>query len=158
VSLRAVQAWVKKSDLARQARLSAEKGGRVASESDDDSVPYPDPVVFTDVQVVVTVHVDDRASTGDDAAVAVYRERLHKRIEEYYGLDVEVDRARRRTRLCAQSYIERMLVKLGVAKVPVTQTPLPVDLVLQKMVGPSTDKKLHVRYREVTVGACCTQQ
>jgi hypothetical protein len=134
-----------------KARLEALEKANI--EGDE---PYPAPVVFGDVAVIVTVHVDDFASTGNDSAVAEYRRQLHERfpctggpIGEYYGLDVEVDRKRRVTRLSAKSYIGRMLVKLGIKCVPKTKTPMHEDLELPKLAGPCTNKKLHSRYRTV---------
>jgi hypothetical protein len=72
--------------------------------------PHPAPVILGDLEVMVTVHVDDFASTGEDKAVAEYRKQLYKRfpctggpISEYYGLDVKIDRERGITTLSAES-------------------------------------------------------
>lgn len=116
--------------------------------------PYPAPIVLGDVSVMVTVHVDDFASTGDDAAVTEYRRRLYKRfpctggpIKEYYGLDVLIDRKKGVTKLSASSYVKRMLKKLGIKKTTKVSTPMVLDVELKKLEGECTDRALQRRYR-----------
>jgi hypothetical protein len=92
-------------------------------------------MVLGDVNVMVTVHVDDFASTGDGAAVTEYRRRLYERfpctgglIKGYYGLDVLIDRKKGVTKLSASSYVKRMLKKLGIK----VSTPMVLDVELKK--------------------------
>jgi hypothetical protein len=118
---------------------------------------YPPPVVLGDVQVLVCVHVDDFASTGEDVALARYRKELHKRfpctggqICEYYGLDVRVDKEKGETSVSAESYIGRMVAKLGIKVIPKVETPMDPDLVLERLEGECKDKALQKRFRTVT--------
>jgi hypothetical protein len=127
-----------------------------SSADSDETNPYPEPLVLGDVAVVVTVHVDDFASTGDDKPLAEYRRRLHKRfpctgglIDEYYGLGVKVDRVKGVCSLSACSYIGRMLKKLGVTKYPQVNTPWAADLELERLQGDGVNKALQSRYRTV---------
>jgi hypothetical protein len=120
------------------------------------NLAYHAPETWGDIEVAVTVHVDDIASTGEDKAVGEYRKRLHERfpctggpITEYYGLDVGVDRKRGVVRLRTQSYIGRMLHKLGITTVPKTFSPMDPDLELPKLTGECKQKALHARYRTV---------
>jgi hypothetical protein len=129
---------------------------REAAAQGDRDEAYPAPVVWGDVEVGATVHVDDIASVGDDGPVKEFRKKLHSRfpctggpISEYYGLDVSVDRKRGLVRLGARSYIGRMLHKLGVTSVPNTATPMDSELELKKHPGECKKKDLQSRYRTV---------
>jgi hypothetical protein len=133
-----------------RARITAlEKAGG------DHEAVYPAPVELGDVSVAVVLHVDDFASTGEDGAVAEYRQQLHKRfimtgglIKEYYGLDVQVRDGE--ITLGGTGYIGRMLTKLGVLQVPPgVVTPMAEELVLERLEGECQNKALHSRYRTV---------
>jgi transposase InsO family protein len=108
-----------------------------------------------DKTLVVVVHVDDFLSTGTPAALKKYRDALHHEfkmtggpVTEYFGLDVKIDKTRRRASLSAQTYIINMVKKLGISPKKVS-TPLEPDAPLQRMPGITTDKVLQKRYRSL---------
>ena len=114
-----------------------------------------DECLFTKDGIAVVVHVDDFLSTGTDAALKDFRDRIRDRfkmtggrVTEYFGLDVEVNPVRGRATLSAKSYIGRMIVKLGITPKK-WRTPMEVDAPLPKLRGECMDKQLHKRYRSL---------
>jgi hypothetical protein len=114
-----------------------------------------DECLFTKTGIAVVVHVDDFLSTGTDANLAVFRQRIRDKftmtggpVTEYFGLDINVCTDKGVVTLSAQSYIERMLAKLEIAPRR-WSTPMEVDNPLPKIAGECTDKALQKRYRQL---------
>jgi hypothetical protein len=127
-----------------------EKQGLTPSENDE--------CLFTnkDKTLVVVVHVDDFLSTGTPAALAKYRKALHHafkmtgdKVKEYFGLDVHIDKNRKRAALSAKTYITNMVKKLGISEKKGVHTPLDPENPLPRIPGLTKDKVLQKRYRSL---------
>ena len=106
-----------------------------------------DECLFTGPGLYIIVHVDDFCCTGEDHAVAKFRQRLYERfdmtggpITEYYGLQVTVDREQGTTAINARAYIRSLVKKLQHQPRKVS-TPMERDIHLPKMEGECKDPK-----------------
>ena len=117
-----------------------------------------DECMFTnkDKTLVVVVHVDDFMCTGTPAEIKKYRDALHYRFTmtggkatEYFGLNVNIDKARKRATLSAKTYITNMMTKLGIQANIKIKTPLCPETPLPRLEGVTTDKVLQKRYRSL---------
>ena len=117
-----------------------------------------DECLFTnkDKTLIIVCHVDDFLSTGTPAALKKYRDALHYRFTmtgglatEYFGLEVKIDKKRKRAALSAKTYITNMVSKLGVGIDVRVKTPLDPVIPLPRPEGVTTDKILQKRYRSL---------
>ena len=114
-----------------------------------------DECLFTGPGLYIIVHVDDFCCTGEDHAVAKFRQQLYERfdmtggpITEYYGLQVTVDREQGTAAINARAYIRSLVKKLQHQPRKVS-TPMERDAHLPKMEGECKDPKLQRYYRQL---------
>jgi hypothetical protein len=114
-----------------------------------------DECLFYKKDIVVVVHVDDFCSTGTDTALQEYRRKLYERftmtggpIDEYYGLEVVVDKNKGQVSVKCKGYLERLVTKLKLTPRTV-KTPAVADEILPKLEGECKNKVLQKRYRQL---------